>query len=261
MGKIESNFSHSFEGKVWNLMMTEDGESLLFEIRDDTAFKTSYSMLSLERLSFEVDELNFEEEWWIGVTYATKDVILFHTYENPDNPDDRRYFTFDVNKRTVLWEGADLNLTHVENLIAEHVDPETHEHQYIDIMSGQQVIKKEVKPVVENKKVNYAFHYVEGSEYFNTVDKFLASVLSVRLVEAVDYYQFEKGVVISYYLREGNVLSNRLVVVSMERKVLFEETLGENLTGISDNTFFIYGDNLIFVKEKQHFFIYPLTYK
>lgn len=261
MGKIELNFSHSFQGKVWNLMIAKDGGYLLFEIREEENFKTSYFVLDLQSNQFVITDLVLDEEWWVGVTHFSKDLILFHTYDNQENPDNKSYIVFDIERQAILWQKTGLIVSQVNGAAVECIDPMADEVYTIDIRNGERSVSGDINPKEENKKASYAFHYVESSDYFATVNKFLASILNISIVGAVDYFQYEGGVVISYYTQKGKHLVNKLLVLNLKKDILLEETLGEELTGISDNTFFIYDDNLIFVKEKCNFFIYPLIEK
>lgn len=261
MGQLESNFSYAFAGKVWNLMLTEDGEHLLFEIRDDQAYKTSYFMLNLLDFHFNLNEVIFEEDWWIGVTYATNRLVLFHTFENQDNPDNKSYFAFDVEQSKVLWQKNGLNITDVNAAIALNINSSNQEKEFINLNSGEKTPPSEFKPSIQNKKLDPTFHYPEGSDYFTTVSKFLAPLLNIHIVGGVNYFQSKKRIIISYYVKQQEGLLNALIVLNKKKEILLQQTLGKGLSGISDNTFFIYDDNLIFVKEKHHFFIYPLTEK
>lgn len=260
MGKIESNFSYSFQGKVWNIVAAEDGEHLLLEVRDDEAFQATYFLLDLESLEFKMTNVSFDEPWWIGIGHVSKELILFFIYENQDNPDKKIYFVYDVHQSSILWEREGLAIVSVNNNLAHNLDVATQEYNYLDLKSGENITPTQVTPTSENKKLKHSFHYPEGSDYFKTVSQFLASLLTVTIVGGVDYFQYDNHtVVISYYQKLQKGLLNRLIIVDKNKEIIFQETLGEGLSGISDDTFFIYNDNLIFVKEKHHFFIYSLT--
>lgn len=259
MGQLESNFSYTFEGKVWNMVISENGSNLLFEIRNDEEFQTSFFVLDLDKRDFKLSAISFEEEWWIGITHTTEDLILFHTYENQDNPDDKSYFGYSISGNRILWQESGWNITRIHGTVAELTDNQTQKTRFIDIRSGEKTVIDDLTPGEENKTLGHSFHYAEGSEYFNTVKKFLASVLNVHIVAGVEYCECKGKVIISYYLNHQDKLVNKLLVISTGKEILLDEDLGTNLSGISDNTFFIYADNLIFVKEKHHFFIYPLT--
>ncbi|MEL7004302.1 MAG: DUF4905 domain-containing protein, partial [Bacteroidota bacterium] len=220
MRQLVSNFSHSFSGKVWNLTLTEDGSSLLFEIRDDEAYQASYSLLSLEDLNFIFSDLVFDEDWWIGVTYADKNYILFHSFENQDNPDNKTYFVYDVDKSEVLWARSELNIVDVRNNIAQNIDSESRETMFIDLNTGQDIGDQSFEELAQNKKLNQTFHYSEGSDYFVTVSKFLASLLNVKVVGGVDYFQSDDLIVISYYVPWQDGLNNELIVFTPRKDIL-----------------------------------------
>ena len=230
-------------------MLPESGDMLIFEIRDDAQFKTSFFMLDLETMDWKLEKLTFEEEWWIGVTYAADNLVLFHTFENEKNPDIKKYFLYDLAQDNILWELHDLVILNVNGFIAEVLNPESEEIHFLYLESLKPAHELTELETTKNKSLIHSFHYVEGSDYFETVKKFLKGLMGVEILNGVDYFQGKNRVIISYFIQENEKLANNLLVLDSDRETLLHEILGAGLSGISDNTFFIYNDNLIFVKE------------
>ena len=61
---------------------------------------------------------------------------------------------------------------------------------------------------------------------------------------------------VSFYIEEGVNLANYLLVFSLEGEVLLEVKLGEKLTGLGTDTFFMLSGCLFLVKNKSELAAY-----
>ena len=64
-------------------------------------------------------------------------------------------------------------------------------------------------------------------------------------------------ILMSVFVKEDE-LANFLYGFSSDGELIFKETLGENLKGVGLDTFFIYSDHLIFVKNKKELTSYKI---
>ncbi|ELR71836.1 hypothetical protein C900_02211 [Fulvivirga imtechensis AK7] len=262
MGKLNLNFSHSFNGKVWNIISHPDRELLLIEVRNKEAMEVYYSLLNVSTREFLLEGLQFDEHWWIGVSWFIDDVIVFHTWPEEDNPDFRYYFGFDISGRQILWKMADKNILDIKGYSMEVITKGEQEIEFYNVLSGSKISPADAMNDFgkkQNKSVEKPFHYREGSDYFDTVSDFIRTMTGKEAVRGTDYYENDEVMIMSvYFLNQNDKLDNHLFVVDHQGDPLMDIQLENDSEGISAETFFIYHNKLIFVAHTRDFFIYQL---
>lgn len=259
MGNLQKNFSCAFDGKVWNIESEINGKYLIIEVRNEETFTTSFFVYDSQNNQLIGEAIGLDETWWTGVTYAVNDVIVFHTFQDTDNPLDKKFLAMDKNSRKILWEKSDLTFKQFgkEFLLGTRGD----DLLYINIKTGQEEKDKNGIGTLENKWLQFPFHYVPNSEHHKTVYDFLGLIgMDSDKNYGIDYLEKDGIVIISYYTKK-EYLENRLIVINTDRKVLLEEVLGSQLKGIADRPFFVNHDSLIFVKNSTDFLSYQLSRK
>lgn len=262
MGKLNLNFSHSFNGKVWNIISHPERELLLIEVRNKEVMEVYYSLLDTSTSEFLLNHLQFEEHWWIGVSWFVDDIIIFHTWPEQDNPDFRHYFGFHILSKKVLWNMTDKNILDIRGHAMEVMAKGENEIEFYDVFSGNKINIADAVNDFEkqqNKLVVKPFHYREGSDYFDTVGNFTRTVAGKEAVRGADYYENDRVMIMSvYFVNQNNKLNNHLFVVDHQGDLLMDTQLQKDSDGISTDTFFIYHNKLIFVAHTRDFFIYQL---
>ena len=101
--------------------------------------------------------------------------------------------------------------------------------------------------------------YVEGHPYFETVRTFLQSWFNFNAVISLEYLEDSALIFVSCYSRAEEGLVNDLFVLSAEGELVLRENLGLQLKGIGQDTFFLYGGSVIFVKNRGELFSYKIV--
>ena len=260
--KLKLNFSHVFDGKIWNIDSSASGDSLLLEIRSEEKFETKFFILDTKNHTFLAEDIDFDEKWWIGVSFLNEKYAVFHIYAEQDNPDLKNILVYEIGTDTILWQRSHCHFIAAQDDVLVLFINETEEVQYFDIRTGINTDKKIADDILsdKNKSIHQPFHYSEGTDHFDKVGRFLASTYHIKVKAAVEYFENDELMVISYYcINRFNTLDNILIVIDHDGNQILYEKLGENLTGISADTFFICKGNLIFVKDKINIYSYQLA--
>lgn len=254
---LQKNFSHSFDGKVWNIESEVNGDYLVIEVRNEDTLTASFFTYNSLDNSLSESPIILEETWWVGITGAVGKVIIFHAFTDTENPQHKSFFAWDVEKKKVIWAKTDISLVEFgDRYIQARRDDEP---LFINMETGEEEMTQEFMKLVENKPIGLPFHYVPDTDHYNTVSGFLRMIgMDADSGHGIDYLEVSGVVILSYYLKADH-LENRLIVMDTERHVLLNEKLGDHLKGIADRPFFVYGDSLIFVKDYTDFFSYQLS--
>jgi hypothetical protein len=115
------------------------------------------------------------------------------------------------------------------------------------------------KPVEasQNLMVIRPFQYRAGEAGFETIKAYMVGRFPGEPVAAMDYLEYGRFIVISYYVREPE-LANELIVLDTDGNEVMREKAGQNLSGIGVDTFFVLEGSLFFVKNKSEFLRYKL---
>lgn len=257
MGNLQKNFSHSFDGKIWNIESEINGEYLVIEVRNEATLTTLFFLFSASDCRLVDRPITLEETWWVGITYAVGKVIIFHTFSDTENPQHKSFVAWDIERRTVIWKKTDVSFSEYGDT---HLKANRNgELLFINIKTGEEGEMEGFVKLTENKELQFPFHYVPNGNHHKTVSRFLDMIgMDSDKQYGIDYLEVTGLVIISYY-RNIDQLENRLIVVDARKRVIFNESLGVHLKGIADRPFFVYHDNLIFVKDNTDFFSFQLS--
>lgn len=242
--------------------MLADGKNrrLFLEIRNAADKTVSFSALNLQNNQWLWKDLVFEEPWWISLRAIEGDILLFTIYTDANNPDKKSVLAYHVVKKEIAWWRNGFSMTSVNRLSVSGVDAKfPGKESILDLFTGQPVQGGDFDLAdSQNFPVIRPFQYEEGTEYFVTVKDFLRSRLGISPVASIEYLEIKDLIIVSVFLKEEG-LANYLYVLDAHGDVLMVEKLGEDLKGIGLDTFFVFSENLIFVKNKNELLSYSIV--
>lgn len=233
---------------------------LILEVRNEQRREVRFSAWDIGTNKFVWKDILFDETWWIGLTAATKEVLLLHIYQNTNNPDVKDLLAWDIFKQKKRWQRGNFLVSVVsENYIQGRAMGENGEEVVVDITTGDFLQNKAVETVMlENIPLVKPFQYVDGTPYFETVKTFLNSRFNIIPVGGVEYVEEQSCIFISYHAAQDSLV-NFLIVLTAEGSVILHEKLGERLKGLGFETFFILSGCLFFVRNKCELVSYRIV--
>ncbi|MDF9800099.1 hypothetical protein OKW21_005362 [Catalinimonas alkaloidigena] len=265
--KLISVFSISFSAKIWNLLTDHDAHYLYLELRDEEAHQVSFAAYQLTKKEMVWQDLRFKESWWIGMSVADQDILVLHTFENSDNPDEKSFLAFDVNTQQIIWESENLQVIDVKNRKIygyEKVEGDTvYKCISLEDEAEKEISKEEAFAAlqnfsVENKYIRHPFHYTEEDAYFETVRKFVLEYLNLQPIKGCEYLEHQQFIYISYYIQENKALANYLLVIDKEGTLQLHEKMDDQLSQLGLGTFMIIRNQLMFIKRKRELVSYAI---
>lgn len=256
---LELETSYAFEGVIWNTLADEGGKRLFLEVRSVSEKKVSFSALNLQNNEWLWRDVSLEEPWWVGLAAVAGDRLLFTLYTDANNPDKKSLLAYDVLNMEIAWWFNGFSLSAASQRYIKGVDSRFPGRQIVlDAFDGKPVPGVDFDLAVsQNFPVIRPFQYEEGSPYFGTVKDFLQR-FGVLPVITLEYLETGSLIAVSFFLKEPG-LANYLYVFDTGGEVRLKEKLGENLKGVGLDTFFIFSDHLIFVKNKQELISYRIV--
>ncbi|WP_436517237.1 hypothetical protein [Ekhidna sp. To15] len=99
--------------------------------------------------------------------------------------------------------------------------------------------------------IQYPSIYEHGTEYHKTVSEFL----SLELPHSCEYLEWNDKIIISYYLRSGNVFDRYLLLLQNGEKE-WKVCQDTGMKGFSPGAFFVFQGQLIFIKDQNEVCVY-----
>jgi hypothetical protein len=269
--RLSPEWTFSAGSIIWRMVLAEPG-LLVGECRDPQSKSTSF--FGLEILTGKVlwNDLCLHDSWWVGIEAVQKNVVLFHGFTKPDMPEHKGIQAFDTFTGKRLWQNDDVSFWFgFEDRIVAYRDLFEKRVGYeFDLQSGellkshdtslaglhelrQRVAEAQVVPDVILPEI-----YVEeeaGKELGAFVTR---ETKGIERVGAIEYVRQEGFLVFNYHVQsrgragEPSSLENHLVVYLLpEKKRIFTEIIGRNLSSYVPDSFFIKRPLVLFVKDQR----------
>lgn len=257
---LDHRFSHQFQGIIWNTLADGNNERLFLEIRNPIDKTVSFSALNLRNNQWLWKDLVFDEPWWISMRAVEGDILLLTVYTDSNNPDRKSVIAYDVAKNKTAWWYNGFSITSVNRLFVVGVDAKFPEKETVlDLFTGKGLPYGDFHlGDSQNFPVIRPFQYDEGTAHFDTVRDFLSSRLGISPVISIEYLEMEDLIIVSVFLKEQG-LANYLYAFDANGEILIQENLGEQLSGMALDTFFVFSGCLIFVKNKNELISYKIV--
>ena len=248
-----------FEGVIWNILQVPGSTLLILEIRDEERREARFSALDFEQNTFVFKNILFEEPWWIGMTAATREVLLLHVFQHTENPDRKDLMAWDIYKQERRWKLDDFSFDFLSGNKVHGRLLGKDDAMTIDLSTGRNSENNsiEIHPE-ENIHSLKPFQYVAGTDYFDMVNSFLTQKLNVASLAGVEYLEYDSLIFISYHAHQESLV-NQLVVLTPDGTIILHEKLGGELKGIGLETFFILSGCLFFVRNKVELVSYRIV--
>jgi hypothetical protein len=259
--KLRPNFSHVFNGIVWNSIASCDDHLIILEVRNLEEKRVTFSALEYKTNTFLWRDRALEESWWVNASAIRDGIILFTIYLDTNNPDKKGVLAYSCSDLTLVWWNNDFAISHfVPGGVTGFTSRTGLKEVTLSIASGRPVPQHATAEPFVDSSLKKPVQYVEGTEYFDTVRTFLSNQLNLQADSALEYLETDRFIFVSFYSKSGNAasLANFLLVLSLGGDVLLRETIGEEVTGIGLDTFFLLEDFLFFVKNKSELVSYRI---
>ena len=253
-------FSHTFGGTVWRIEIDTVNEKAAFEIRNN-GVQTQIALLDMRTNELLAEDIGLGGEWWINLCAHQDGLIFLQVLNDPQNPEDRNTWVYHLATSRLYKKDYVAFKAYFQGKVL--VKESSAEGSYMlldDQLNGAQKLHSQLAgEFIRNTSLfttnmKFPVHYLQEDSYFDEIKRFVKMETKTDPVKAVDYLEVSGLVFISYYIYESGLLSNYLLVLCEDGKLLMHHLLGKNLKGIGSDTFFIWKNNLLFIENNNRFY-------
>lgn len=263
----EPVFSRTFDGQLWQVLTDADQDLLVAEIRHSNR-TVSFAALDLRSRQWLWQDFVLPENWWSSAVLLRDGILFVQAFPEGQNPEPRGLTALDIRTRQICWADPDARFVQAAGgaeIIVKHTGDNGETHFLVDAKTGETLREISAEnwpqparqPALE--RLRFPVHYPPASQHSASIAGFLSQNLGISPQLSFDYAETEHCIVISYYLRTEEQMQNLLVVFDIiSRLPILHETLATRRAGIGKDTFFIFNNLLVFVKEQTSILCYEL---
>jgi hypothetical protein len=271
--KLKKSFSFSDKKQIWRLLI-DNNDKLFIETRDIEKKEVFFHCFDLVKGKKIIKNFQMEEKYWIGIETIKDNIILFHKFIKTDMPEHKQIIAVDIIERKTIWQNLDYSfLTILENKIYAFKQLfEGREFFALDFSTGE-VIEELGRDVnVMNEIVNKARDEEDFSEYKypETLTDFLddnsKSIIKketdgLDIIGDIEVLKIKDLLMFNYHSKvEGNWINNNFAAYRFDKnKKLISATINKNLNAYVPDSFFIYKNLVILLKNKNEIEVYKIV--
>lgn len=265
-------FGLKFHSQVWRILVSEN-DYLLVETRDTDKKEAFFSCFNLLSMKSMFTNIQFEENYWVGVEKFFNDILLLHGYGKPDMPGHKGIIAYNVTDKKIIWQNTDLSYLFIyDGYVYAYIQQfEGRVYYKINLKTGDTAEKLNLtneeinslrqKSFDEESYSNYVFPEFLNEESPDEIKKILKKesegktiVGDIEFAKKNDFLCFN-----FHYKSADNMLTNKFFCSSLKKnKIFFTEILNQGVLYPAPDSFFIYKNLLLFIKNKLELCIYQL---
>lgn len=253
--------SFILKGVIWKISVHNTKPLLILETRDAERRKTTFFAIDIEKQEIKWEKHQLQNSWWLGLEIIVGDKVFLHSYEDIQSPLHKGIMALDIITGKELWSNQELVYAGLnrQNLVMKFSGDEHSKFLEVDPQNGAILITID-QPIFTVQEHNHLVinptHLVEGSTHFSRILDFIQQSTGKMGVLAIDYLEYNEHIILAFYIKEDDMLSNYLMLVNEAGKLLFCEAIEVNLKGVGKDTFFVFHNKIVFIRNKSELFIY-----
>ncbi len=231
--------------------------TLLLELRHEEDRENGFAAINLQTGQVVWDNLQFEENWWTHLADAVNGTAYFFEYTDAQVPEPSGIIALDVPSCELKWYREELQLEKAvpdvvlafelreNDKVFSLLHPQTGE----ELPASQQKIEQIMRAPVQTVQTPLA--YLPGTDFFNTVARFIKTRCDLQAVGKIDYLEVQNHIAIACYQQQKQFLRHHLFVFSKDGVQEFAEVPDAHTNGLGLESFFCTHGQLFFIKEKK----------
>lgn len=265
-------YTYKTSSQIWRILIS-DLEKMIVETRDKSTKEVSFQCLDLENGEIIFSDLQLEEKHWLGIETIYKNIIFLHKFPKPDMPGHKEIIAFDILTQEVLWINNELAFLFVYKDIVYGFKQGFEERYFtsLNYLTGEFI--EDIGP--DNKRINrlrdlsenekdwqvYGFPKVFVENEDSSVTKAVKSqIKNLEIVGNIEYSLYYDLLFFNFHYKETpSSTVNRFTAVNLENgKVLITSVLNTNVRALFTDSFFVYKNFLILLREKNEVIVYKI---
>ncbi len=256
-------------GVIWRLLVSDD-RVIVGEARSQEEKRVEFFGVDESSGTLLWRSASPHDPWWAGLEGLHRGVVLLHGFAKPDMPEHLGIWACDARTGRPLWESSDLTYWFAAEgrVYGLRTGFDRRTGVALDLRSGQVVeeygesldavyaLRQRFLGDESPADVRFPTPLEDAGLPTSTMQRIGQLAPHESLVGDIEVIQAERTIVFSYHRRIGAAheaepkLENRLVILAVPSgKVLFEDVIQRHARAAVPDSFFVKGEQLLFVKD------------
>ncbi len=265
--KLKKKYSYKNKNQIWRLHITDD-DKLLIETRETETERREvfFHLVDIHSGRKIFSDVQFEEKSWIGVEAIYKDVLFLHHFAKPDMPGHKKIFAFDLTEQKLLWQNEEFvfQTVHNDKLYAAFPSMTGIKYVALDYRTGEPVNEKilsedEMNKIAAESEKDYSLYkFPETYHPLYNIDEPVKSIIEEQtrdfdIVGNVEFIDLPDALMMNFHFKKNNgKLKNLFLAIDKKKnKVILKETLNDEVNAFVPDSFFVYKNLLLLLKNRN----------
>jgi hypothetical protein len=269
--KLYPHYTYSNERQIWRII-PGGPDNLVIEDRDPATREVFFSCIEMNSGKVFLENLQFDEKFWIGVEEVYKDVIFFHKYQKPDMPGHADIIAYDINKKEELWRSDEylFSLVYEDILYCFRNFFDGKKYYMLNYYTGELISDlggdfgrmahlKELRETEVYKNYRFPEAFSPSGKEIDIIIEVLRSEMLIS--GKIDYLIANNILLTSFHtvLDNGKLQNNFRALDINSKKVILEEILNKEITNYIPDSFFLINNLVFLLKEKETLFVFLIN--
>jgi hypothetical protein len=264
--KIKKEYTFTNNRQIWRLLPSNSW--MVIEDRDIETKEAFFSCIEIKTGKKIFKNFQMDEKYWVGIETIKNNTIFFHKYVKPDMPGHKGIFAYDIKNQKFLWENenAVFLFWNDQKIICYNELFEGRKFYELDSQTGAMLNElgnnsEEVNKIREGfiKENEYKdYNFTEPFKIENEPDSAVSEIIneiknSKIIFGKIDYIIKNSLLFFNYHqVQDDGSLKNQLNIFDLNsREIIYEEILNKKSNSYVPDSFFIKGDLIFILIEKN----------
>lgn len=278
---IKKYYTYKTTHQIWRLLIST-GDKIIIETRIPNNKEAFFHCFDINKGKMIFSDFQLEEKYYVGIETVYKEIIYFHKFPKPDLPLHKEIIAFDINTQKVLWTNNELSFLFAldKKIYGFKQGFEERYFSSLDYLTGDLIedlgtdyVKINHLRAKSELEMDYSA-YLFPQTYYDANNKIsngpkahlpLTAMIkdylsNLEIVGNVEYNIYKNLLLLSFHTKilSENFRNNFAAVDIETGSIVISEVLNSNTKLLMTDSFFMYKNFLILLKEKNGLIIYKL---
>ena len=231
------------DGIIWKIKLDDVTETIVWENRT-LEKKVSFYAYDFLNQTHLIKHFSFEEDWLLGLDFVHDGIAYFHGFESEYSPVHKGIIAYHLKQNQIIWQNFSVSVQQYTLDGVVVFDPKVfpRNFQLFDLKTGNLVSKLNLEDLYQTNSINNQIIIPELIEATN-------------LWDTTHQLRYNELKIVALYKNEENIINQYLQIYKNET-LLFEDILNQDIQKIGIDTFFLWLDKLIYIRNKSEILSY-----
>ncbi|MBK0382925.1 DUF4905 domain-containing protein [Pedobacter sp. SD-b] len=243
--KYTSKHLHSNKEKqiIWKILLDDDEGTLVWESRDKDK-RVCFNAYDFKQGKYLLQDFSFEEQWFLSAQSVKNNILYLSGFENEFAPVQKGIIAFDLISKRNLWQNFSIAVQQFaqDGLVVFDAKIAPRKFRLIDYNTGNAINDLDINtlPLLKNLANDILLPQI-----FNENKDW-------ETLHQLKYDDLE--ILAGYRAKEGTF--DQYILIKKNNEIIFEDILNKAIQKKAFDTFFIWQNKLIYIKNKSEIVSY-----